>query len=461
MHHILALLDDFDRAGIVTRSELGAHLRGEDDRGDPGGEEAEDRDEDRPHHVVGHRGSGGHRRHRCTRPPSARASVERAGARSRRGAVASPRVPRIPLLRSSGATCRRPAPATRLLAWTPAPSRGLLSHGPASRPDRCGDSGSDVPTVHPPAGASASLREARPVALGYFVDGRGVPARRRVHRDAVRRQPALRRPGDARGPLRPSRCGCSRWRRTSPRPRSSPSRGPTATACGSSRRRPSSPSRGIPTIGTAFTLASEGRTSPRTVQTTALGDVPVEVDLERGFAWMTQQPPVVRRDVRRPRGRRGGRGARARRPRPRPPDAGDLDGPRARCSCRSATRRRSGGPSGTSPRAGARRRPRAASASTCSRSAATATCSRGCSTRPSASARIPPPARPPVRSASTSRPAASPACRATAVVAQGEMVGRPSFLHLDVRPDADSWLVRVGGGVRIVGEGVFRVPAET
>jgi trans-2,3-dihydro-3-hydroxyanthranilate isomerase len=44
-----------------------------------------------------------------------------------------------------------------------------------------------------------------------------------------------------------------------------------------------------------------------------------------------------------------------------------------------------------------------------------------------------------------------------AVIAQGEKVGRPSFLHLDVRPDGDSWNVRVGGGVRIVGEGVFRV----
>jgi len=45
-----------------------------------------------------------------------------------------------------------------------------------------------------------------------------------------------------------------------------------------------------------------------------------------------------------------------------------------------------------------------------------------------------------------------------AVIAQGEMVGRPSFLHLDIRPDGDSWNVRVGGGVRIVGEGVFRLP---
>lgn len=52
------------------------------------------------------------------------------------------------------------------------------------------------------------------------------------------------------------------------------------------------PFAGHPTIGTAYTLASEGRTSPETVQTTALGDIPVEVDLRRGFAWMTQHPPV-------------------------------------------------------------------------------------------------------------------------------------------------------------------------
>jgi PhzF family phenazine biosynthesis protein len=44
-----------------------------------------------------------------------------------------------------------------------------------------------------------------------------------------------------------------------------------------------------------------------------------------------------------------------------------------------------------------------------------------------------------------------------AIVAQGEMVGRPSFLHLDARPDGDSWTIRVGGGVRIVGEGSFEV----
>jgi trans-2,3-dihydro-3-hydroxyanthranilate isomerase len=41
------------------------------------------------------------------------------------------------------------------------------------------------------------------------------------------------------------------------------------------------------------------------------------------------------------------------------------------------------------------------------------------------------------------------------VVAQGEMVGRPSFLSVTVGPAGDSWIVEVGGGVRLVGEGAF------
>jgi PhzF family phenazine biosynthesis protein len=42
-----------------------------------------------------------------------------------------------------------------------------------------------------------------------------------------------------------------------------------------------------------------------------------------------------------------------------------------------------------------------------------------------------------------------------AVVAQGEMIGRPSFLHLRVAPDGDSWAIEVEGGVRSTGEGTF------
>jgi trans-2,3-dihydro-3-hydroxyanthranilate isomerase len=42
-------------------------------------------------------------------------------------------------------------------------------------------------------------------------------------------------------------------------------------------------------------------------------------------------------------------------------------------------------------------------------------------------------------------------------IAQGEMVNRPSFLHVDVSREGDGWSVRVGGGVQIVGEGAFRL----
>ena len=42
-------------------------------------------------------------------------------------------------------------------------------------------------------------------------------------------------------------------------------------------------------------------------------------------------------------------------------------------------------------------------------------------------------------------------------IAQGEMVGRPSLLEVDVADDAGGWVARVGGGVRMVGEGSFRI----
>jgi predicted PhzF superfamily epimerase YddE/YHI9 len=40
-------------------------------------------------------------------------------------------------------------------------------------------------------------------------------------------------------------------------------------------------------------------------------------------------------------------------------------------------------------------------------------------------------------------------------VSQGEIVHRPSFIHVEVTRDGDDWTIRVGGGVRIVGEGAF------
>ncbi len=42
-------------------------------------------------------------------------------------------------------------------------------------------------------------------------------------------------------------------------------------------------------------------------------------------------------------------------------------------------------------------------------------------------------------------------------IAQGEMTGRPSFIDVDVSREGEGWTARVGGGVRMVGEGVFDV----
>lgn len=52
------------------------------------------------------------------------------------------------------------------------------------------------------------------------------------------------------------------------------------------------PFAGHPTLGTAFVLAAAGRVTPRVVQRTSAGEVPVEVDLASGAAEMRQRPPV-------------------------------------------------------------------------------------------------------------------------------------------------------------------------
>src|SRR5436305_1221588 len=43
------------------------------------------------------------------------------------------------------------------------------------------------------------------------------------------------------------------------------------------------------------------------------------------------------------------------------------------------------------------------------------------------------------------------------VVAQGEQVGRPSFLRVHVDRDADRWVLDVAGGVRPWGDGAFEI----
>ena len=51
------------------------------------------------------------------------------------------------------------------------------------------------------------------------------------------------------------------------------------------------PFAGHPTLGTAFVMVSEGRVTSPATQVVAAGEIPVEVDLGTGTAWMTQLPP--------------------------------------------------------------------------------------------------------------------------------------------------------------------------
>jgi trans-2,3-dihydro-3-hydroxyanthranilate isomerase len=50
------------------------------------------------------------------------------------------------------------------------------------------------------------------------------------------------------------------------------------------------PFAGHPTLGTAFVMVSEGRVTSPATQVVAAGDIPVEVDVAAGTAWMTQLP---------------------------------------------------------------------------------------------------------------------------------------------------------------------------
>ena len=52
------------------------------------------------------------------------------------------------------------------------------------------------------------------------------------------------------------------------------------------------PFAGHPTLGTAFVMVSEGRVGSPAIQEVAAGEIPVEVDVTRNTAWMTQLPVV-------------------------------------------------------------------------------------------------------------------------------------------------------------------------
>ena len=216
------------------------------------------------------------------------------------------------------------------------------------------------------------------------------------------------------------------------------------------------PFAGHPTIGTAFALVAEGRTSSQTVQTTSIGETPVEVDLERGFAWMTQRPPAFGAEFA---DRELVAAAAA-----LSPDELDHDLPMQVVS------------TGLAPllvpvrdEAALRRAERIESLVRRATEASGAEClylftvrSAGDVLARMFDATFGVGEDPATGSAAGPLGAYLAAhglagLPGAAVISQGEIVGRPSFLHVDVAPAGRTWTIRVGGGVRIVGEGVFRL----
>ncbi len=218
------------------------------------------------------------------------------------------------------------------------------------------------------------------------------------------------------------------------------------------------PFAGHPTLGTAFTLAREGLIGTETVQHCVAGDIPVRVDLDGGRAVMRQLPPVVGREV----DDRGAVAAAA------GLTAADLANtpvlpistgiPHLMVQVRNddALRRAA--------------RDERGSKRECDMAAAESlylfTIRGDGDVRARMFDRWPTIGEDPATGSAAGPLGAYLAMHGLAglpgrvVIAQGEQIRRPSFLHVDVERDGDGWLVHVGGGLRPMGEGVFTLDAS-
>ena len=215
------------------------------------------------------------------------------------------------------------------------------------------------------------------------------------------------------------------------------------------------PFAGHPTLGTAFVLVSEGRVSSPGTQSTAAGEVPIEVDLATNFAWMTQLPVEFGRVFE-------DRDLIARAIGLEPDDLGsDLP-------VQTVT---TGLLWTIVPVRDAERLSRAQRDGRALEQAVAASGDEGlylfAVTDEGATARMFDAGHGIGEDPATGS-AAGPlgaylaqyglaGMPGSIVVRQGERVGRPSELHVEVRDEGGRWRVRVGGGVHVVGSGSFRL----
>lgn len=211
-----------------------------------------------------------------------------------------------------------------------------------------------------------------------------------------------------------------------------------------------------PTLGTAFVLAAEGRIRSPAVQVVAAGEIPVEVDLAGGTARMRQLNPTFGPDLARTEALAAAVGL----------GLGNLhpDLPPQVVSTGLPTLLVPAGDASAVARA---RRDAAGVRQMCLESGG-ADLYLFALTDDGAKARMFDPGVGIGEDAATGS-AAGPlgaylAERGEAGmpghldVVQGEEIGRPSVLHVEVQPDGTEWAVTVGGGVRLVGEGAFDIP---
>jgi len=211
---------------------------------------------------------------------------------------------------------------------------------------------------------------------------------------------------------------------------------------------------GHPTLGTAFVLVSQGRVPSSAVQTSAAGDVPVEVDVASGRATMRQLPPVLGSPFDDRAVVAAGAGL----------EVGDLvdELPIVTASTGLAHLMVPVLDEATLRRAVRESRPCQAACDAAGAESLYLFAVRGDG---DVMARMFD-RLPSIGEDAATGSAAGPlgaylsvhglaGMPGRAVVSQGEMIGRPSFLHLEVAPAGDSWAIDVDGAVQLVGEGSF------
>jgi trans-2,3-dihydro-3-hydroxyanthranilate isomerase len=217
------------------------------------------------------------------------------------------------------------------------------------------------------------------------------------------------------------------------------------------------PFAGHPTIGTAFALASTGRTGTDVVQVCGAGEVPVTVDLDAGRARMRQLPPSFGREVT---DRVAVAAAAGLEPgdlvagQPIVPVSTGIPHLMVPVKDESALRRAARDDRGCDAVCGA---------ADDAESLYLFTVRGDADVMARMFDRWPSIGEDPATGSAAGPLGAYLSVHALAgmpgavTIAQGELTGRPSFLFVEAAPDGDSWAVDVEGGVRQVGEGAFEV----